>query len=133
MTNHIHLIARANNLEIGLSDIIRDFKKFTSKEIIKWVNESNKESIREWMQMVFRYHLKLNSNKSEYQVWQQNSRPKIIVQSRFTQQKLNYIHYNPVRAGYVDFPQDYPYSSCRNYYHNKEYNCSLFVNIMFFD
>lgn len=133
MTNHLHLIARANDPEIGLSEIIRDFKKFTSKEIIKWVNESNKESRKEWMQMVFKYHAKLNSNNSEYQVWQQKSRPKIIVHSRFAQQKLNYIHYNPVRAGYVDYPQDYPYSSYRDYYSEKEYCGLLPVNIMLFD
>ncbi len=83
--------------------------------------------------MVFKYHAKLNSNNTEHQVWQQNSRPKIIVQSRFAQQKLNYIHYNPIRAGYVNFPQDYPYSSYRNYYHEKEFNCPLPVNIMSFD
>jgi hypothetical protein len=33
----------------------------------------------------------------------------------FLHQKLNYIHMNPVRAGLVDEPQDYPYSSYRNY------------------
>ena len=56
----------------------------------------------------FKYHAKLNSNNSGYEVWQQNSRPKIIVQFKFAQQKLNYIHYNPIRAGYVDFSKDYP-------------------------
>jgi hypothetical protein len=45
------------------------------------------------------YHAELNSNNTEYQIWQQKSRPKIIIQSRFALQKLNYIHYNPVRAG----------------------------------
>ena len=43
----------ANNLEIGLSDIRIDFKKHTSKNIIKRVNESNKESRKEWLQMFF--------------------------------------------------------------------------------
>jgi hypothetical protein len=57
-----------------------------------------------------------NKNNALYQVWQQESRPKEIVLPRFARQKLNYIHYNAVRAGYVDAPEDYPYSSYRNYY-----------------
>jgi putative transposase len=68
------------------------------------------------MQVVFKYHAKLNSNNSEYQVWIQNNRPKEIVLPRFARQKLNYIHYNPVRAYFVDRPEDYIYSSYRSYY-----------------
>ena len=116
MTNHVHLILQATKDCGGLSAIIRDFKKHTSKEIIKWVNFSNKESRKEWMQMVFKYHAKLNNNNSEYQVRVQNSRPKEIVLPKFARQKLNYIHYNAVRAGYVDRPEDYIYSSYRAYY-----------------
>jgi REP element-mobilizing transposase RayT len=44
MSNHIHCIVSANN---NLSDVIRDFKKFTSKEILKLVNENNEVSITE--------------------------------------------------------------------------------------
>ncbi|MBK8702053.1 MAG: transposase [Saprospiraceae bacterium] len=116
MTNHLHLIVQANKGSAVLSDIIRDFKKFTSKQIIEWMNKSNKESRKEWMQMVFKYHAKLNSSNSEYQVWQQHNRPKVILLPRFARQKLNYIHYNAVRAGYVDKPEDYIYSSFRSYY-----------------
>lgn len=116
MTNHIHLIVRCKDNGMGLSAIIRDFKKHTSKQIVKWVNTSSKESRREWMHMVFKYHAKLNSNNSEFQVWQQNSRPKEVVLPRFARQKLNYIHYNAVREGYVDLPEDYAYSSYRAYF-----------------
>jgi putative transposase len=85
------------------------------------MNNSGKESRKEWMNLVFKYHAKFNKNNSIYQVWQQESRPKEIVLPRFERQKLNYIHYNPVRAGYVDSPEDYPYSSYRSYYaENKE-------------
>ncbi|HEX5152617.1 MAG TPA: hypothetical protein VFW07_14300 [Parafilimonas sp.] len=31
-------------------------------------------------------------------------------------QKLDYIHGNPVKAGFVEKPEDYLYSSARNYY-----------------
>jgi REP element-mobilizing transposase RayT len=133
MTNHIHLIAKANEDNIGLSEIVRDFKKHTSKEILKWLLTSNKESRKEWMQMVFKYHANLNSNNTEYQVWQQKSRPKIIIQSRFALQKLNYIHYNPVRAGFVDQPEDYPYSSYKSYFCEEKNNVILPVKILFYE
>jgi putative transposase len=63
-------LAKAERLILkpGLSEIIRDFKKFTIKEIIKWINESNNESRKEWMQMVFKLHANMNSNNSLYQV-----------------------------------------------------------------
>ena len=70
MSNHIHLITRADESSTGLSNIIRDFKKHTAKKIIDWVNLSNKESRKEWIQMVFKYHAKQNPNNSVYQVWQ---------------------------------------------------------------
>jgi REP element-mobilizing transposase RayT len=116
MSNHLHIIAKADETVPSLSDIIRDFKKFTSHKIIDWMNNSGKESRKQWMNLVFKYHAKYNKNNSIYQVWQQESRPKEIVLPRFARQKLNYIHYNAVRAGYVDAPEDYPYSSYRNYY-----------------
>lgn len=116
MTNHLHILVRAKQETSGLSDIVRDFKKFTSKKIIEWVLNSSKESRKEWMQMIFKYHAKFNSNNKTYQVWQNNNRPKKIVLPRFATQKLNYIHYNAVRAGFVDRPEDYIYSSYRAYY-----------------
>ncbi len=81
--------------------------------------------------MVFQYHAKYNTNNSEYQVWEQNNRPKEIVLPRFARQKLNYIHYNAVRAGYVDRPEDYPYCSYRSYY-DEQRDILLAVEILDF-
>jgi putative transposase len=131
MSNHIHIIARADEATSGLSDIVRDFKKFTACKIIDWVNNSGKESRKEWMPLVFKYHAKYNKNNSLHQVWQQESRPKEIVLSKFACQKLNYIHYNAVKAGYVDAPEEYPYSSYRNYY-TEERKIVLPVTILHF-
>ena len=131
MSNHIHIIAKANEDTSGLSDIVRDFKKYTSSKIIDWINNSKKESRKEWMQVVFKYHAKFNSNNSNYQIWQQNNRPKEIVLPRFARQKLNYIHYNPVRSDYVEYPEHYKYSSYRNYY-TPELELLLHVTILKF-
>ena len=90
MSNHIHLIAKARDDSDGLSAIIRDFKKHTSKQIMKFVLNSNKESRRDWMKMVFVYHAKYNKNNSKYQVWQQDNRPKILLYPKFISQNLAY-------------------------------------------
>jgi len=115
MSNHIHLIVSAREGSGGLSGIIRDFKKHTSKQLLSWVKESNQESRKGWMELVFRYHAKYNKNNSKYQVWQQNSKPMICMHPKFTMQKLLYIHMNPVRAGIVDEAENYAYSSAVNY------------------
>ena len=115
MGSHLHLIAGAQEGSSGLSAIVRDFKSHTSRKIIEWITDNRKESRRKWLDMIFRYHGKYNSNNQTYQVWQQHNRPKQCITPGFTLQKLNYIHNNPVKAGIVDRPEDYRLSSARNY------------------
>jgi len=115
MSNHMHLIAAAKEETSGLSSIIRDYKRATSKAILNWIHDNNKESRRDWLDLIFRYHGKYNSNNEVFQVWKQHSRPMVCLKPYFTLQKLNYIHNNPVKAGIVDNPCDYKYSSARNY------------------
>ena len=58
MTNHVHLILRS---ETGnLSDTLRDFKRFTSRNIMRDVVENDTESRRDWLNVVFKYHAKYN-------------------------------------------------------------------------
>jgi len=111
MSNHIHLLAQS---EYGkLSDIIRDFKSFTSKRFQEVVS-SNIESRKDWMKMVFAYHGKYKK-KQDNQVWTHENHAELIYSQKFIEQKLNYIHENPVRSGIVTKVEDYLYSSARNY------------------
>ena len=52
MSNHLHAIVSSDKLP--LSDVIRDFKKFTSKQIIEQVTNSN-ESRKEWLLKKFAF------------------------------------------------------------------------------
>lgn len=121
MSNHIHLIASAVNN--NLSDILRDFKKFTSKEIIKAISNNEQESRREWMLEIFRKAGQENSRNHEFQFWRQENQPKEVYSSAFVFQKLNYIHNNPVEAGIVRKAEDYLYSSAIDYFHTRK--CGL--------
>ena len=118
MSNHIHIIGSTENDE-GLSAIIRDFKKFTSAKIIKEIENNKQESRREWMLRLFKYYAKFNSNNPKNQFWKQDNRPIELVSLKWIRQKLDYIHLNPVRAKWVEFEDDYLYSSARNYSEGK--------------
>ena len=131
MSNHLHLVCGASEGGPGLSEIIRDFKKFTSKQLLKWIFYSGKESRKDWLKVVFEYHAKYNSRNKNYQVWQQNNRPMECINSRFTWQKIDYIHHNPVVAGMVEKTVDYLWSSARNYAEMND--CFLDVEFIDFD
>ena len=112
MTNHIHLIIQSETGE--LSDLLRDFKKFTAHEILDLVQNSP-ESRREWI--LERLHRATFSHKrnKNYQVWQSGNHAEEIYTDKFLWSKLDYIHLNPVRAGIVNRASDYIYSSASNY------------------
>ena len=112
MTNHIHTIwtATKNNL----SDIIRDFKTFTSKAISASV-ETEPESRREWLLYMFRFFANRTNANENYKVWTGNNHPELIYSDSFLKTKLNYTHENPVRAGLVAEASHYLYSSAADY------------------
>ena len=115
MSNHLHLIARANDKQKKtLSDIVRDFKKFTHHEMMPII-ESDVESRRQWMVHQFNYYGRINPNNEVKQIWINDSHPEECYSHEFIKTKLNYIHENPVRAGIVKKPEDYIYSSASNY------------------
>ncbi|WP_298544444.1 transposase [uncultured Aquimarina sp.] len=113
MPSHIHLLCKAEEGFV-LSDIIRDFKKFTAKKMIKTIKEYP-ESRREWMLTYFSKaceHLKRNQ---QYKVWQDGYHAEVANSNWFIKQKINYIHNNPVLDKIVANPEDYIFSSARNY------------------
>jgi REP element-mobilizing transposase RayT len=112
MSNHIHMIIQSSNG--NLSDLIRDFKKFTAKTILEKIqNES--ESRREWMLERFKLATQSHSRNKNYQFWKYGNHPEEIYSNKFMWSKLNYIHLNPVRAGIVEKASEYIYSSASNY------------------
>ncbi|UJH89888.1 transposase [Antarcticibacterium sp. 1MA-6-2] len=112
MSNHLHMICKAD--EGILSDILRDFKKFTSKEIIKTIKESP-ESRRKWMLTLFERACEHLKRDQQYKVWQNGYHAESLTSGKFLNQKLNYIHHNPVKDRIVENPEDYLFSSARNY------------------
>ncbi|HAD97116.1 MAG TPA: transposase [Cryomorphaceae bacterium] len=113
MSNHIHTIWQSQSGD--LSGTIRDFKKFTAKAILNELTTNPKESRKDWLDMIFRYHAKYNKRNTTHQFWTHENHAVELSTNAILDSRLNYIHQNPVRAGWVDKPEDYLYSSARNY------------------
>lgn len=114
MSNHVHMIAAAQE-GYHLSDILRDLKKFTSKRLIEAIENNPQESRKRWMLWIFRSAGQKNHNNQTYQFWQQDNRPIELSSNLMMDQRLNYIHNNPVEAGIVFEPHYYVYSSAVDY------------------
>jgi REP element-mobilizing transposase RayT len=113
MPSHLHLIVRSTGT-IELADIIRDFKKFTSRKIVSQIEEEP-ESRKEWMLRYFEYSGKHLKAIRKYKFWQSGNHAEIIYSVRFFYNTLAYIHNNPVKDMIVEKPEDYMFSSARNY------------------
>ena len=112
MSNHIHLIVSSS--KEALSDTLRDFKSYTAKVILNEIEEGG-ESRKEWMLRQFKSATLRHKRNAEYQFWSHENHAEYIFSSKFGEQKLNYIHNNPVRAGIVMKAEDYKYSSAGDY------------------
>jgi REP element-mobilizing transposase RayT len=114
MTNHIHLIFRVTS-GFKPQNVLGDLKKFTSKAIVKAIEENPRESRKEMFLAKFKDAASKSSNVNKYQFWQHDNHPIELWSAKVTQEKIKYVHYNPVEAGLVYRPEDYVYSSARDY------------------
>jgi len=113
MSNHVHLIIRAKQGFI-LSHIIRDFKKFTSKQIIDTILEIG-ESRREWLLDKFSFEARRTQRATNYKVWTDDNHAILLENAKWMKQRLDYIHDNPVRQLIVQHPHEYLFSSAIDY------------------
>jgi putative transposase len=120
MSSHVHLIIGSQyNLE--LQAIIRDMKKFTANRIIEAIENNSRESRREEFLWFFEREGRTNCHNQKYQFWQHSSHPIELDTEEKLYQRMDYIHYNPVKEGIVLSPEHYLYSSAMNYAGVKEW------------
>jgi putative transposase len=113
MSSHVHMIISSK--ENKLEDIVRDMKSYTSGKLKRTIIEHQGESRKEWMLWMMERAGRKNSNNNNFQFWQQHNKPIELSDNKIMDQKLDYIHNNPVVEGIVDNPEDYVYSSARDY------------------
>lgn len=114
MTNHVHLVFRSiegQNPEL----LIGDLKRFTSQSIVKSIKENPGESRKEFLLDFFKKKADKSSNMKHHQFWRHDNKPIELWSNKVIQQKIDYVHNNPVEAGLVYNTEDYVYSSVMDY------------------
>lgn len=114
MTNHIHLLASTNEHNL-MNEIIRDFKRHTSKELLTIIKSSSTESRKEWLLAKFAYAANRIKRNSQFKIWQDGFHPIECDTTKILEQKLNYIHANPVKEEIVIEAHEYKFSSAVDY------------------
>ena len=114
MTNHIHMIIRARNGE-NIAALVRDFKRYTARVIYNTLKADSNESRRNWMLWIMESQGKKSSSNEKMKMWRHENHPVALITNEMLDQRLTYIHENPVRAGICYTPEDYKYSSAGVY------------------
>jgi REP element-mobilizing transposase RayT len=107
MENHLHWIAAGLDLALNVGR----FKSFTARRII---DELESRGFKTLLRELHYFKLRHKSDQ-KYQLWQEGSHPQQIKDEAMMLQKLEYMHNNPVRRGYVEEAAHWRYSSARNY------------------
>ncbi|WP_338766422.1 transposase [Bernardetia sp. ABR2-2B] len=113
MSNHIHFVIWFNkdeHKESPLSDYMRDFKKYIATQIINYLNENKTALLHKFISI---------EKGQKYQIWEENFDSVHLYTKKVCEEKINYIHNNPVKAGIVKFPEEYKYSSAKFYLSDK--------------
>lgn len=115
MSNHLHMVADCKqNTTLALFE--RDFKKYTTTEILEAI-DLEPDLRRQWMLQRFEQASQTLKRIEKFQLWQNCSNPTLIdfKQVFKLQERILYVHENPVRDSIVARPEDYLHSSAGDY------------------
>ncbi|MDY0195886.1 MAG: transposase [Sulfurovaceae bacterium] len=107
LENHLHMVAQSDDIEKSM----KAFKQYTAKELLGLLKKENVKTILDQ----FAFYKKAHHKATSYQVWEEGYQPKLIQSDAMMINKINYIHNNPVKRGYVDEAIHWRYSSARDY------------------
>jgi len=113
MTNHVHLIIGTRDKP--MQDILRDMKSYTSKKLRGEITNNHRESRKKWIIWMLEKAGKANSNNNDWQLWQQHNHPIELSYNEMLSTRLEYLHNNPVKEGFVEKPEHWLYSSAGDY------------------
>jgi len=119
MPNHFHMICSfLKSHDPGL--VIKNIKSFTAIRLIDAIINNPHESRKEWMLDLFEKNGKANKSNHRFQFWQHENHPVLLNTKEIFDIRFNYLHNNPVKAGFVREPQDWQYGSALDYYTTSE-------------
>lgn len=107
LENHLHMVVQSDDLH----KTMQSFKQYTAKQILEMLKKQNVKMILE--QLAF--YKKSHHKEKTYQIWEEGCQPKLINSDDMMKIKIDYIHQNPVKRGYIDNAVHWRYSSARDY------------------
>jgi REP element-mobilizing transposase RayT len=107
LENHLHLVTSSDDI----SKTMQKFKSYTAYELLKLLQKNSATTLLKQ----FAFHKKAHRTETTYQIWEEGFHPKLIQSEKMMMEKINYIHKNPVKRGYVDEAKYWRYSSARDY------------------
>ena len=107
LDNHFHAILSGPDL----AKTVRDLKRFTGRTLVEQIRSERRDWLLERL-AVSRAEYK---TASEHQVWQEGVHPQALESDEVWEQKLDYIHNNPVKRGWVAGPEHWRYSSAHEW------------------
>jgi len=126
MTNHLHTICSCKEgYDLGL--IWRNIKSFTAMKLIDAIINNSKESRKEYLLHTFAAEGKKSSSNFKHKFWEHENHPVLLNSTEMYNQRLNYLHWNPVTAGFVAEPWHWIYSSATDYFSEKKGPLDLII------
>ncbi|MEI8571684.1 transposase [Methylomonas sp. LW13] len=107
LENHLHFIAQSTSLD----KCVASFKAYTARRIIDHLQAKRAEQLLQRLRFAKCAH----KHDREFQFWQEGVHAELILNEAMMREKLDYIHANPVKRGYVNLPEHWRYSSAANY------------------
>jgi REP element-mobilizing transposase RayT len=107
LENHLHMLLSSDDLHKSM----QSFKQYTAKQLLELLKKENATTLLD--QLAF--YKKAHHKEKSYQVWEEGCQPKLIQGEAMMKIKIDYIHQNPVKRGYVDEAKYWRYSSARDY------------------
>lgn len=147
MPNHIHWIIKLSESQYDFSKILQTFKSYIAHQMLHYISvedensnhpnyaifDDNKNVVIESPKSLLSYFSRLAENDADqaHRFWQRDSDVKLIESYNFLQQKLDYIHRNPIQDNWmiVEDPVDYQYSSCGYYMNGIDWNRLRIANL----
>jgi len=107
LENHLHFVAQAPRLD----KCVNSFKSFTAQQLLRYLESQNANRLLERL----RFACKAHKSDRQYQLWQEGSHAELVFSEKMMREKLDYIHNNPVKRGYVERAEHWRYSSAKHY------------------
>jgi REP element-mobilizing transposase RayT len=108
MPNHFHAVVQGKNL----AEALRLTKSYSARRTLEYLKMNGHTR---WLKKLKQFK-KTHKVGRTYQFWEEGLHPKQLTTVDMVNQKITYIHDNPLKSGFVEHAVDWRYSSALDYF-----------------